>query len=73
MRLRRQRRDDMPGQALRPAHPQVTKLKRLLVLDPLFGRSVRDGVVKDYTEIALAGLSRARVTQIVNLLLAAMT
>ena len=33
---------------------------------------VRDGVVKDYAEIArLTGLSRARVTQIVNLTLLA--
>lgn len=56
--------------ALRPAPPQVPRITQLLVLGHHFERLVRDGVVKDYAEIArLAGLSRARVTQIVNLTL----
>ena len=50
------------------APPNVPKITRLLVLGYHFERLVRDGVVKDYAEIArLTGLSRARVTQIVNL------
>jgi hypothetical protein len=50
----------------------VPKIARLLVLGHHFERLVRDGAVKDYAEIAcLAGLTRARVTQIVNLTLLA--
>jgi hypothetical protein len=49
---------------------QVPRLTRLLVLGHHFERLVRDGVVKDYAEIAwLTRLSRARVTQIANLTL----
>ncbi len=53
--------------------PQIIpKITRLLVLGHHFERLVRDGVVKDYAEIArLTGLTRARVTQIVNLRLLA--
>ena len=47
----------------------VPKITRLLVLGHHFERLVRDGVVKDYAEIAR--LTRARVTQIVNLTLLA--
>ena len=47
--------------------PRIT---RLLVLGRHFERLVRDGIVKNYAEIAwLTSLSRARVTQIVNLIL----
>jgi len=50
----------------------VPKITRLLVLGHHFERLVRDGVVRDYAEIArLTGLTRARVTQIVNLTLLA--
>ena len=50
----------------------LTKTTRLLVLGHHFERLVRVGVVKDYAEIArLTGLTRARVTQIVNLTLLA--
>jgi hypothetical protein len=50
----------------------VPKIARLLVLGHHFERLVREGIVKDYAEIArLAGLTRARVTQIVNLTLLA--
>ncbi len=60
-------------QTLDRLSPQIIpKITRLLVLGHHFERLVRDGVVKDYAEIArLAGLSRARVTQIVNLTLLA--
>ena len=51
---------------------RVPKITRLLVLGHHFERLVRGGVVKDYAEIArLTGLTRARVTQIVNLTLLA--
>jgi hypothetical protein len=55
-----------------PPPERVPKIARLLVLGHHFERLVRDGVVKDYAEIAtLSGLTRARVTQITNLLLLA--
>ena len=45
---------------------------RLLVLGHHLHRLVRDGVVKDYTELAtVSGMTPARVTQIVNLTLLA--
>jgi len=48
----------------------LAKITRLLVLGHHFENLVRQGVVKDYAEIArLTGLSRARVTQIANLTL----
>src|SRR2546426_846233 len=50
----------------------VPKITRLLVLGHHFERLVREGAVKDYAGIArLTGLTRARVTQIVNLTLLA--
>jgi hypothetical protein len=49
---------------------QVPRITQLLVLGYHFERLVREGVVQDYAEIArLTGLTRARVTQIVNLTL----
>jgi len=57
---------------LKPAPPQVPKITQLLVLGYHFERLVRNGVVKNYAEIArLTGLTRARVTQIVDLTLRA--
>ncbi len=54
------------------APPRVPKITLLLVLGHHFERLVREGVVKDYAEIARrTGLTRARVTQIVNLTLLA--
>jgi hypothetical protein len=50
----------------------VPKITRLLVLAHHFERLVRHGAVRDYADIArLTGLTRARVTQIVNLTLLA--
>jgi len=60
--------------SLRPvsAPERIPKITRLLVLGHHFERLVRDGIVKSYAEIArMTGLSRARVTQIVNLTLMA--
>lgn len=65
---RRAREASDPGKA--PG--RVPKITRLLVLGHHFERLVREGKVKDYTEIArLTGLTRARITQIVNLTLLA--
>jgi hypothetical protein len=51
---------------------EIPKVTRLLVLAHHFDRLVRDGDVQGYAEIAmLTGLTRARVTQIVNLRLLA--
>lgn len=51
---------------------RIPKITLLLVLGHHFERLVREGVVKDYAEIARrTGLTRARVTQIVNLTLLA--
>ena len=56
----------------RPSPQIIPKITRLLVLGHHFEQLVRGGGVKDYAEIArLTGLSRARVTQIVNLMLLA--
>ena len=54
----------------KPVPADVPKMTRMLILGYHFERLVRDGKVKNYAEIArLTGLSRARVTQIVNLTL----
>ena len=61
-----------PGAVKGVSSSQAPKITRLLVLGHHFENLVRDGVVKDYAEIArLTGLSRARVTQIANLTLLA--
>ena len=62
----------VPAVKLKPAiNPSaVPKITRMLVLGYHFERLVREGKVKNYAEIArLTGLSRARVTQIMDLLL----
>src|SRR2546425_11215479 len=62
----------VPAPSKTASASSVPKITRLLVLGHHFERLVRDGVVKDYAEIArLTGLTRARVTQIVNLTLLA--
>ena len=61
-----------PQPAKKASLSRVPKITRLLVLGHYFENLVREGVVKDYAEIArLTGLSRARVTQITNLTLLA--
>lgn len=52
--------------------PRVPKITQLLVLAWHFERLVREGALKDLAEVARrTGLTRARVTQIANLLLLA--
>ena len=51
------------------SHEDLPRLTRLLALAHRWNRLIEEGAVADYTEIArLMALSRARVTQIVNLL-----
>ena len=61
---------EAPPSAAQPAPaPSVPKITLLLVLGHHFERLVRDGAVKDYAEIARrTGLTRARLSQIMNLL-----
>ena len=67
-RRRAQPRQETAVPPLKPVPPRVPRITQLLVLGYHFERLVRDGKVKNYAEIArLTGLSRARVTQIVNL------
>ena len=55
-----------------PAPPRVPKVVLLLVLGHHFELLVREGILKDYAEIARrTGLTRARVTQICDLTLLA--
>jgi hypothetical protein len=59
-----------------PAPPTVTgrvpRVARLMALAIRFDRFIRDGVVGDYAELARLGhVTRARVTQIMNLLMLA--
>jgi len=59
-----------PAPSLKPAPPHAPRLTRLLVLGYHFEHLVRGGTVRDYVELSrLTGLSKARVTQIVNLTL----
>ncbi len=47
----------------------VPRISRLMALAIHFDGLIRDGVVRDYADLArLGGVSRARITQIMNLL-----
>jgi hypothetical protein len=51
---------------------RIPRITRRLVLGHHFERLVQEGIVKDYAEASrLTGMSRARVTQVVNLTLLA--
>ena len=62
-----------------PANPQtpvepgrVPRISRLMALAIRLDRLLRDGVARDYADLArLGGVTRARLTQIMNLLLLA--
>ena len=66
------RKRAMAGERLPPAavpDGTVPRLSRLLALAIRFDGLLRDGVVKDYAELARLGqVTRARLTQIMNLL-----
>lgn len=55
-----------------PPPGRVPRVSRLMALAIRFEGLVRDGVVKDYADLArLGGVTRARITQVMNLLLLA--
>ncbi len=64
------RKELQGGQLKRTVSPgRVPRVSRLMALAIRFDRLVRDGAVADYAEIARLGhVTRARLTQIVNLL-----
>lgn len=59
-----------PMPAPKPIPPDpVPRISRLMALAIHFDGLIRDGVVRDYADLArLGGVSRARITQIMNLL-----
>ena len=57
------------GQAAPVAAGRVPRIARLMALALRFERLVRSGAVRDYGELARLGqVSRARITQVMNLL-----
>ena len=53
----------------KPVQDKVPRIARLMALAIHFARLIREGKVKDYAELArLGGVTRARVTQVMNLL-----
>lgn len=57
-----------PEQTSAPLDP-VPRVSRLMALAIHFDGLIREGVVRDYADLArLGGVSRARITQIMNLL-----
>jgi hypothetical protein len=65
-RLRSKRKPAPP----RPPPPQrIPRISRLMALAIHFDGLIREGVIRDYADLArLGGVSRARITQIMNLL-----
>ena len=63
------RKGGKPVKAAVPAKGRIPRVTKLLALAHRFEQLLRDGVVKDYAELARLGhVTRARVTQIMNLL-----
>lgn len=61
-----------PKKAAAPAPPRIPRIARLMALAIKFQDMVDRGEVRDYAEIARLGyVTRARLTQIMNLLLLA--
>ena len=70
-RVKRGRRLIQPGEALSPLGP-VPRITRLMALAIEFNRLLREGQIASQAEIARLGhISRARLTQIMNLTLLA--
>ena len=58
--------------AVAPPHGRVSRVTKLMALAIKFDGLIRDGVVNDYADLTrLGGVSRARISQIMNLLLLA--
>ena len=72
-RGRRSRKELCPGEDRKPVSPgRIPRLSRLMALAIRIEDLVRDGAVPDYAAAArLAHITRARMTQITNLLLLA--
>lgn len=73
-RKKKGRRELVVGEDERPAveSGRIPRVSRLMALAIRFEQFVREGVVKDYAELARLGhVTRARITQIMNLLLLA--
>jgi hypothetical protein len=69
---RREIRSGSPPPAPTLAAGRVPRIARLMALAIHFGQLIRDGDVRDYADVARLGhVTRARVTQIMNLLLLA--
>lgn len=69
---RRSRKELRHGEAKAVATGRVPRVSRIMALAIRFDGLIRDGVVKDQAELARLGpVSRARVTQIMDLLLLA--
>ena len=59
---------DISTKAVVPTKGRIPRVTKLLALAHRFEQLLRDGVVKDYAELARLGhVTRARVTQIMNL------
>ncbi len=66
---RRSHKKLKPGSKPTPPAARVPRVAKLMALAIRFDQLIRDGVVSDQAELALLGhVSRARVTQIMNLL-----
>jgi len=63
----------VPGEAPRPVKsPKIPRVARLMALAIRFDRLIREGHVKDQAELAKLGhVTRARLSQIMNLLMLA--
>ena len=58
-----------PEPAPEPPPEKIPRIARLMALAIHFDRLIREGVVENYAELArLGGVSRARITQIMDLL-----
>ena len=70
LRFSRRQNAGRPKKAISPPPPRVPRIARLMALAIKFQDMVDRGEVRDYAEIARLGyVTRARVTQIMNLLL----
>ena len=68
-RGRRSRKQIRSGAERQPPPGRVPRVAKLMALALRFDQLVRDGVVTDYAELARLGhVTRARMTQIMNLL-----
>ncbi|XHR31046.1 MAG: hypothetical protein ACFUZC_10885 [Chthoniobacteraceae bacterium] len=58
-----------PTESQKPAPERIPRISRLMALAIHFDGLIRKGIVRDYADLArLGGITRARMTQIMNLL-----